>query len=463
MLRLKNRIRTGLKSFVNRTTVAKRAYASFRFRRASSFERRGEHYAALGELCAALRHVRDTRITKPHLERVPRVVQAACWQNRALAPHLENRFYRSFLTTPEAERFWRKFRAEPLEDRLRIRYHRADADVGRQGHMIILKPPDEETGERGVILLKYNYTFEAFAVLYDLSAILKRYRVVLEPSWSFNYLPSLFLYLGTGVEGLIQSQHDEDYQFVSRCHPCLKALRLCASDWVDTDLFAPKKGPRTYDIVMVAAWWSTKRHYVLFRALARLRPRRLRVALIGYPMDLTGEDIRRLMRRYGVEDQCESFESIPAECVAEIVADSKVAILLSKQEGNPKAPYEALFCDTPIILHRHNRGLRQSTVNEQTGLWADDRELPAAINHILDHRGEFRPREWALAHSGYRHATRQLNEALKDMAVARGEPWTRDIVPKTNRPNLRYAHDDDRMGMQTAYEDIKRFLRPTLV
>ncbi len=414
------------------------------------------------ELCAALRQIRDTKITRRHLEEVRQLVGLACYQHDALVPHAQNKFYEEFLGRPEAKAFWKEFHTEPLEDRLRIRWHRDDGDVERQGHMIILKAPNLKTGERGVFLLKYNYPFEAFATLYDMSKVLTDYRVVMEPSWSFNYLPSLFLYIGSEVEGVIQSQHDEDYEFFTRCHPCLTPLRLCASDWVDSDLFVPKNGPRRYDVVMVASWLSIKRHVDLFRALAKLRSRKLRTALIGYPMDLTLDDIRRSMRKFGVEDQCETFESIRPERVAEIVADSKVAILFSKQEGNPKAPYEALFCDTPIILHRQNLGLRRSTINGQTGLWADETDLADAISCIISNPSDFRPRKWALAHSGYRRATQQINDALREMALARGEPWTRDIVPKTNRPNLRYLNEADRAAMQPSHEQIKRYLRAAL-
>ncbi len=215
---------------------------------------------------------------------------------------------------------------------------------------------------------------------------------------------------------------------------------------------------RQYDVVMVAAWWRMKRHRVLFRALAKLKPRNLRTALIGYPMDMTVEDIRRQMRAHGIEDQCDVFESISPERVAQIVADAKVAVLLSKQEGNAKAPYEALFCDTPVILYRHNLGIRTTTINEQTGLLADDDELPEAIQYVIDHPQQFHPRDWALANSGYRNSTNVVNAALKELAVNRREPWTKDIVPKVNRPNLRYKHETDRITMEPAYDEFRTYI-----
>jgi glycosyltransferase involved in cell wall biosynthesis len=455
-------IRPAIKTLVNGSYTVKHAYAAFRWYRASRLQARKQYYAALVELCEALRQVRDTKITHRHADTVQTLLYAACYQGESLAPHRENKLYNEFLERPEARTTWQRFQTEPVEDRLRLRRHRDDGDAERQGHMIILKACDQKTGERGVLLLKYNGTFEVFASLYTLTEILPYYRVVFEPSWSFNYIPSLFLYTGSDFEGVIQSQYDEDYEFFTRCHPCLTPVRLCASDWVDSDLFVPKDGPRQYDVVMVASWLSIKRHQDLLRALAKLKPRKLRTALIGYPMDLTLEDIRRLMRRYGVEDQCETFESLPPERVADIVADSKVSVLLSKQEGNPKAPYEALFCNTPIILHRQNLGIRRSTINEKTGLWADNTDLAEAISYIIDNPSRFRPREWALANSGYRRATRQISDALREMAVACGEPWTQNILPKVNRPNLRYLSRADQSAMQPSYEHIRKYLRATL-
>jgi hypothetical protein len=185
----------------------------------------------------------------------------------------------------------------------------------------------------------------------------------------------------------------------------------------------------------------------------------LRAALIGYPADLTAEDICGSMRQYGVEDQCEVFENIPVEQVAHILARSKVALHWSGQEGSNKATYEALCCDTPLIVYRHNLGFPMHGINPSTGILADDHNLAQAIEWMVDHWREFQPRRWVLANTGYQLATRVLNETLQAIAHERGEPWTRDIVHRVNRINPRYKSDEDRRAMEPAYEALKQYLR----
>ena len=73
----------------------------------------------------------------------------------------------------------------------------------------------------------------------------------------------------------------------------------------------------------------------------------------------------------------------------------------------------------------------------------------------------FAPREWALAHIGYQRATAKLNDFIKSFAIAKGEPWTTDIVPKMNRPNLRYARDADREELSPHYGHLAGYLRGT--
>jgi glycosyltransferase involved in cell wall biosynthesis len=58
------------------------------------------------------------------------------------------------------------------------------------------------------------------------------------------------------------------------------------------------------------------------------------------------------MLKCGVQEQCRIFERVPPTEVAKIVASSKVAVMLSRAEGTNKAAFEALFCNTPLIVYR---------------------------------------------------------------------------------------------------------------
>jgi glycosyltransferase involved in cell wall biosynthesis len=304
-----------------------------------------------------------------------------------------------------------------------------------------------------VLLLSYNIAVAQMAAVLDLAQVAKHYWIVFEPSTSHFIEPEFFLYLGCDAEVVVQCNIPADFNFFERLDLNLRPIALGAGDWVDFDMFQPAMASeKEFDIAMVASWARLKRHNVLFRALANLKPRRPRVALVGYPLFRTSGAIRREMRAFGVADQCTLFESVSATEVAKILATSKVALHLSRFEGANRSIYEAFFCNTPAIVYKNNVGFNMSHITPLTGLLADDSELGDAINWVLDHPDQFRPREWALSHTGYLQATGTLNSRLRELALARGEPWTRDIVPKTNRPNARYKHDIDSTTLENGYQ-----------
>jgi glycosyltransferase involved in cell wall biosynthesis len=170
--------------------------------------------------------------------------------------------------------------------------------------------------------------------------------------------------------------------------------------------------------------------------------------------------VEGLLRRYGLEGDCHIYERIPHEEVARVVADSKVSLLLSRQEGANRGIYEGMFCGTPVIVYKRQCGVNLDHVNARTGLLAEDEELADAILHVLEHPEEFDPREWALEHVGYANATRTINAALREMAARRGLPWTRDIVAKKSAPNLRYAEPGVYKNFDAEYESLREFLLP---
>jgi glycosyltransferase involved in cell wall biosynthesis len=214
---------------------------------------------------------------------------------------------------------------------------------------------------------------------------------------------------------------------------------------------------------MVSAWDPLKRHEVFFRAAARRKQngeRALRFALIGYQMGWTREPIEKLLRQYDLERDCDLYEMIPHAQVARIVAASKVSLLLSHREGANRAIYESMFCDTPIVVYRHQCGVNLDHVNARTGLLADDDELGTAINYVLEHPEEFDPRQWALENAGYRNATNAINAALRQMSERRGLAWTKDIVAKKSAPELRYAEAGRYQEFAAEYESLQKYLLP---
>lgn len=437
-------------------------WASFQSRLAIG---RGQPYEAARLMLRAWRHLGTDGLGSRRVARVFQIVRENCYRDGELLPAAENGLRLDFVRSAKAAELRKLYGSFPIEHRVRLRFPRPDPDPERQGDLIILKPYDPVTGERGVLLVMYGEGMVAMAAVYDLAALASLYTIVLETSgWGYQEV-GFFLYLGSDLDVAVQSPRIQDFKFIDGLDSNLIPVRTGSGEWVDPATFHPRQ-PGTvpeFDLVMVAAWDPLKRHELLFQAVSRLKRERgagLRMALVGYAMGWPRSRIEQLLGRYGLEDDCTIFERIPHAEVARIVASSKVSLLLSRQEGSNRSVYESMFCGTPVIVYRHHRGINLDHVNEGTGMLADDDELADAIAKLVDHPELFDPRGWALENIGYENATRIVNEALRELAGRRGLPWTKEIVTKRNAPNLRYGRPNLYKSFEAEYERLQAYLLP---
>jgi glycosyltransferase involved in cell wall biosynthesis len=427
---------------------------------------RNQPYAAASRILRAWRHLGTEGVGTKRVAWLMQIVRENCFRQGTdeLLPASENRLRLEFVRSPKARELRQQYGSFPLEHRLRLRFPNDD-DAERQGDLIILKPYNEATGERGVIMLMYSEAILATAAIYDLGSLASRYMFVIEPSW-WGYQDARFLlYLGSDLDVLVQSPRRADFEFVADLETNLVPVRVGAGEWGDPSVFLPRAVGQeaTYDAVMVAAWDPLKRHEVFFRAAVRFKHeqgRPLRMALVGYNLGWNREVIERLLGQYDLERDCAIFENIPHAEVARIVADSKVSLLLSHREGANRAIYESMFCGTPIIVYRHQCGVNLDHVNAATGLLADEDELAEAIKRVLEHPEDFDPRAWAMENAGYANANKKINRALSEMADERGLPWTKNIAAKKSAPNLRYAEAGRYKQFESEYESLRAYLLP---
>lgn len=425
---------------------------------------RQQPYEASRRMLHMWRHLGTEGIGEKRIARLLQIIRENCYSNGRLLPAAENRLRLEFIRSAQAQELRKLYGSFPPEHRVRLRFPNDD-DPERQGDLIVLKAYDESTGERGVLMLMYSEAMRAMVAMYDLGALASRYMFVLEPSsWGYQDVRFLF-YLGSDLDVLIQSPRRADFKFVESLQTNLAAVAVGAGEWVDPDVFRPREpgNEAKYDVVMVSAWDPLKRHEVFFQAAAQRKrkgERALRFALIGYQMGWTREPVEKLLRQYDLERDCDIYEMIPHAQVARIIADSNVSLLLSHREGANRAIYESMFCGTPIVVYRHQCGINLDHVNDCTGLLADDDELGAAIDYVLDHREAFDPRQWALENAGYRNATQTINAALRQMSERRGLAWTKDIVAKKSAPELRYAQPGAYKIFAEEYERLKEYLLP---
>jgi glycosyltransferase involved in cell wall biosynthesis len=206
-------------------------------------------------------------------------------------------------------------------------------------------------------------------------------------------------------------------------------------------VFRPLPGePKRYDAVLIARWNHVKRHDRLLRVLRQMGDPTFRVALMAANtrVDTERNTILRMIEGSGVRGQIEVFEDLPAAEVNRVLNQGKVNLLLSSQEGGNRGIYEGFFAGVPALVPRGHIGIRTENIVPETGRLFDFAALAGELRFFRDHWEEFDPRPWALSHIAPEISAARLNEVLRQLALGQGEPWTVDIVAKTNQPGQRY-------------------------
>jgi glycosyltransferase involved in cell wall biosynthesis len=299
--------------------------------------------------------------------------------------------------------------------------------------------------EKGVLLLKNIERFDLFRRCVDMAALLQRYALVLEPSWSAYAHPLVLAFCAHREHPvLVMAPWLDDYRFLERLDSSLRPIPIGGSDWVDPRVFRPLAGrEKRYDAVMIARWTVRKRHHLLFRALRRIGDPSFRVALVA-STSITGPDrdaILATVDAQGLAGRITVFEDLPHAEVNEILNQSKVNLVLSRQEGSNRSLFEGFFAGVPGLAFANHLGIPKAHFNAQTGRLIAEHELADALLHFREHASEYDPRPWALATIAPEVTTAKLNAALKALAEARREPWTCDIVAKCNSSDPRYYPD----------------------
>jgi glycosyltransferase involved in cell wall biosynthesis len=325
---------------------------------------------------------------------------------------------------------------------------------------IVIASADAGPG-RGVVILKYNYTLPLFARAFDLQRIAKRYHIVLEPSWSGYCTEDILDYTLLRPDAVfVQAAEQYDFQFLNALNISLIPVPIAANWWVDYRLLSPDPTvEKDLDFVMVASWADFKRHYRFFDALQNLRRNghRLRGACVGYPAGLTLADVTRRAEWYGVADQIEFHNYVPQSEVAKIVNRAKVNVVWSRKEGFNRVIIEGLFCDVPCLLRRgHNYGERYSYINERTGRFSSDRDLPTNLLEMTRFPWPHSPREWVRNHMTPEHSTAILTERIRQHCAHLGEDSPEGLSIKVNGlDGMKYWDVEDARIFTRDYERLR--------
>jgi glycosyltransferase involved in cell wall biosynthesis len=310
--------------------------------------------------------------------------------------------------------------------------------------------------ERGVIVADYSYVFPLLVGLFDVDRIAERYFIVLEPSWRGACAPEILSYGRLNAPVFVETIEPHDRRLFAALNSNLHVVPTPANYWVDSRGVVNRPAKRDIDVIMVASWSRIKRHWRVFKALKSLRRRghRLKIALVGYPQDLTAADILDQARYFGVSDQLELFERISRDQVNALLWRSKVHVLWSRTECANRAIIEAMLADVPVLVREGlSYGYRYPYINPQTGHFVPEHELEDRLLQVVATKDEYRPREWVLQHMSCGQSTNVLEAAIREQALKIGESWSEGLVVRTSGLDAqRYWNVSDAPRFEKDYE-----------
>jgi len=402
-----------------------------------------DHYRRFADCCWLVRVAK----TRPLSTFGQRIIER---EIAAVSDNGKNRILESFLHGSYPQKYIKKY---------------SISGVGKQDifrDIIILK--SATTDEKGVILLKYSQTFEAFLYFFDVPKLAENYYFVLEPCWAGYHITNILMWLSPKLKNnvLVQCYTREDFEFISTLKPFLVPIKLGPADWVNAENFRPNPNEnKVYDLIMVANWALIKHHKLLFKALKKIQGRKLNICLIGYAWGgRTSQDIldeAKIINNTSVNIDIK--ENLSHRDVVKYLNKSKVFVFLTRKEGDNKALVEAMFTNVPVIVYKETIGGASSRVNEQTGILSSFEELDSNINYMLDNYKSFSPREWAQRNTGSENATALVNNVLKGISLKKGESYATGIVEKINSPNLAYKDSTHYKKFEADYDYLSKARR----
>jgi glycosyltransferase involved in cell wall biosynthesis len=312
---------------------------------------------------------------------------------------------------------------------------------------LILKPArfvDGQVIEKGVLLITFTTTFALYLQRINCAALLKHYRVVLEPSWSGYCVPEILKWTQYTDAIIVEASEISDRTFLKNLSSNLIPVDFGSSDWVDYRIFKPLALPKEYDAIYVASYTWIKRAHVYFKALKEIKRRGLqyKALLVCGRRGADKDEILLMVKFYQIEDVLDIVEEASPAYLNELLNKSKVNILLTHKEGSNRSIFEAFFAGTPGIVLKHNVGVNKNYINEQTGSLIDENQLADTLLYYKDHWHEYQPQLWAKKHISPDVTSDKLNTLLITLAKQQGEPWTQDIVVKVNSPEAVLMYPD---------------------
>ena len=300
-----------------------------------------------------------------------------------------------------------------------------------EAEIMVLKSYKSER-EKGVITVHWRWQVEVLVRNYDITRILGRYMIILEPEafgaeWTFP-----FLFLSNTKKGVVfttSKNINTQNRFKILGFKTIPHGLSC--DYINEQFTCKFEEKKTIDVIMIANWsLPIKRHYVLFSALKKIKYP-LNVVLVGMPYgNYTMEKIKNIESCYSLKHNIQYYENIPYDEVNILLNRSKMLVLTSLMEGPNRACFESFFVNVPAIILRGNLGVPKEYFLQQTGIISDERRLHKDIEYILKNHEKFSAQQWALNNITPRKTISKINQFLEKYSIENNMQWTGELVPK---------------------------------
>lgn len=326
--------------------------------------------------------------------------------------------------------------------------------------IITVVSPKTETN-KGVIVIAYSFYFLLFLKRFNVSEIANNYHIVLEPSWNGVCEKSILAFTALKTPVFVMAYEDRDYNFIKQLKSNLVAIKLSANWWIDHNKFISNTDihERPIDIICISTWAKFKRHIFIFQALRKLKNQGhiYNLTLIGYPADMSIDDLKKIAEDFGVLEQISFHEWITPQQVNELLNQAKVNIVWSRFEGLNRAIIEGMFCNTPCILREgFNFGEKYQYINTQTGIFSTESQLANNISQMIQHPEKFSPRDYVIKHHNYHKATEILSLAIQKIDNNHDASL---MVPKVSELNgMKYLSDSDEKKFIPDYHYLREMI-----
>ncbi len=180
----------------------------------------------------------------------------------------------------------------------------------------------------------------------------------------------------------------------------------------------PTECKKRYDICYVAHLRRRKQHELLFRAMAKLRDRRLTCVCTGGDPDGRLDQLRALASELDVA--VEFVGDVSKAEVNRYVNESRIGVICSREDAAPRALLEYMAVDVPVLVNAELlAGARY--VGPRAGLRCEPDKFHAGIAELLDGIDGYAPRAQLLERFSRARVIEKFVAILRDASAAAGK------------------------------------------